>query len=103
MLSTITWLTPTKRPGLKNSMSEPIKNSTAGPSPRKSFSKSSAVVIPNGKEMVLAGLYIGGSRLGDVADLKWEYIDLATREIRFQTEKTDRPKPLPIAGPLYWY
>ena len=58
---------------------------------------------PEWKGMVLAGLYIGGSRLGDVADLKWEYIDLATREIRFQTEKTDRPKPLPIAGPLYWY
>ncbi len=58
---------------------------------------------PEWKGMVLAGLYIGGSRLGDVADLKWEYIDLATREIRFQTEKTDRPKPLPIAGPLYRY
>src|SRR5260370_17683858 len=53
--------------------------------------------------MVLAGLYIGGSRLGDVADLKWEYIDLATKEIRFKTEKTDRPKPLPIAAPLYRY
>jgi integrase len=58
---------------------------------------------PEWKGMVLAGLYIGGSRLGDVADLRWEYIDLATREIRFQTEKTRAPKPLPIAGPLYRY
>lgn len=55
------------------------------------------------KGMLLAGLYIGGSRLGDIADLKWEYIDLETREILFDTEKTDRPKPLPIAGPLYRY
>jgi integrase len=58
---------------------------------------------PEWKGMVLAGLYIGGSRLGDIADLKWEYVDLATREVRFITEKTDAPKPLPIAGPLYRY
>jgi integrase len=45
---------------------------------------------PEWKGMVLTSLYAGGMRLGDVADLKWEYIDLGNREIRFKTEKTGR-------------
>jgi integrase len=53
------------------------------------------------KGMVLTSLYAGGMRLGDVADLQWEFIDLRNREIRFQTEKTSRQLILPIAEPLY--
>lgn len=53
--------------------------------------------------MVLASFYTGGTRLGDVADFIWEYIDLATRQVLFDPEKTGNPKPLPIAAPLYRY
>jgi len=51
--------------------------------------------------MVLTSLYAGGMRLGDVSLLEWRHIDLAAREIRFQTEKTRRETVLPIAEPLY--
>jgi integrase len=60
-----------------------------------------AVADPEWQGMILASLYAGGARLGDVADLQWEHIDLAGREIRFQAEKTDKPRVLPIAEPLY--
>jgi integrase len=56
---------------------------------------------PEWKGMVLTSLYAGGMRLGDVADLRWEFIDLGNREIRFTTEKTGRQTILPIAEPLY--
>jgi integrase len=59
------------------------------------------VADPEWKGMVLTSLYAGGMRLGDVADLQWEFIDLASREIRFPTEKTGRQLILPIAEPLY--
>jgi integrase len=50
--------------------------------------------------MVICGAYTG-MRLGDVADLRWENIDLGTHEIRFSTEKTGRNMSLPIALPFY--
>jgi integrase len=56
---------------------------------------------PEWKGMVLTSLYAGGMRLGDVADLEWEHIDLGRREICVQTEKTGRQTLLPIAEPLY--
>jgi len=63
-----------------------------------------AACDPEWKGMVLTGLYVGGLRIGDVADLCWENIDLATKQIRLKTEKTGKYKALPIAGPLlrYW-
>jgi integrase len=64
-----------------------------------------AAADPEWQGMVLTSLYAGGMRLGDVADLQWEFIDFGTREIRFPTEKTRRQLILPIAEPLYrhWY
>jgi integrase len=50
--------------------------------------------------MVLAGAYTG-MRLGDVSLLRWENVDLAGRELRFQTEKTGRMQVIPIAEPLH--
>jgi integrase len=50
--------------------------------------------------MVLAGLYTG-MRLGDVADLKWQNVELGSRELRFNMEKTGKPIVIPIAAPLY--
>jgi integrase len=54
--------------------------------------------------MTLAGLYVGGSRLGDIADLCWPHIDFDAGEARFEDEKTGKVRLLPIAGPLlrYW-
>jgi integrase len=48
--------------------------------------------------MVLAGAY-SGMRLGDVALLRWENVDLAGRELHFKTEKTGRVQTIPIAEP----
>jgi integrase len=50
--------------------------------------------------MVLCGAYTG-MRLGDVCLLRWENIDLSSREIRFKAEKTDKPQAIPIAEPLF--
>ena len=45
------------------------------------------------------GLYTG-QRLGDVATLTWQNIDLQQGEIRLVTRKTHKTKILPIAAPL---
>ncbi len=50
--------------------------------------------------MVLCGLYTG-MRLGDVADLKWQNVELESRELRLNVEKTGKPIVIPLAGPLY--
>ncbi|TAK99859.1 MAG: hypothetical protein EPO07_10510, partial [Verrucomicrobia bacterium] len=49
--------------------------------------------------MILFGLYTG-QRLGDIAALTWQNIDLAREEIRFTTDKTGRRQILPLVGPL---
>jgi len=50
----------------------------------------------------LFGLYTG-QRLGDIAGLTWQNIDLARQEIRFTTGKTGRRQILPLVGPLLKY
>jgi integrase len=50
--------------------------------------------------MTLVGAYCG-MRLGDVALLRWENVDLTGRELRFKTEKTGRIQVIPIAEPLH--
>jgi integrase len=49
--------------------------------------------------LILFGLYTG-QRLGDLARLTWDNIDLARGEIRLKTGKTGKRLILPIAGPL---
>jgi integrase len=51
------------------------------------------------KSLVLFGLYTG-QRLGDLAVLTWDNVDLVRNEIRFRTRKTAKQMILPIAGPL---
>lgn len=53
------------------------------------------------RAMILTGFYAGGQRLGDVARLTWQNVDLANAEIRFVTRKTGRSQVVPIAGPLF--
>jgi integrase len=52
--------------------------------------------------MILFGLYTG-QRLGDIAALTWQNVDLDREEIRFTTGKTGRRQILPLAGPLLKY
>lgn len=52
--------------------------------------------------MIAFGLYTG-QRLGDIARLTWNNIDLDRQEIRFATAKTKRRTVLPIAAPLSEY
>ena len=50
--------------------------------------------------IILTSFYAGGQRLGDVARLNWQNVDLANQEIRFVTRKTRRAQVVPIAAPL---
>jgi len=52
--------------------------------------------------IILAGLYTG-QRLGDIAMLRWENVDLARRELTFTARKTNRRVIMPIAQPLIEY
>lgn len=54
---------------------------------------------PEWKSLVLFGLYTG-QRLGDLGNLRWQHIDLTSKEIRFETGKTGRNQKIPIAPPL---
>jgi len=49
--------------------------------------------------MILFGLYTG-QRLGDIASLRWNNLDLVRGELRLSTRKTDKTLVLPLAAPL---
>jgi integrase len=51
------------------------------------------------RSMILFGLY-SGQRLGDIATLRWNNIDLVRNELRLSTRKTGRTMILPLAAPL---
>jgi integrase len=51
------------------------------------------------RSMVNFGIYTG-QRLGDIASLTWQNIDLQRGEIRLETHKTHKTLILPIAAPL---
>jgi integrase len=52
--------------------------------------------------MILFGLYTG-QRLGDLAGLTWNNIDLQRAELRLVTGKTGRRQIIPLAAPLLRY
>ncbi len=52
--------------------------------------------------LVLLGLY-SGQRLGDVARMTWQSVDLLQGELKFLTGKTKRPMVIPLAKPLHGY
>jgi len=54
------------------------------------------------RSMILFGLY-SGQRLGDIATLRWNNIDLVHGELRFSTRKTEKTMILPLAQPLRKY
>jgi integrase len=51
------------------------------------------------RSLLLFGFYSGG-RLGDLAVLTWENIDLGRGELRYESAKTGRVVILPLAQPL---
>jgi integrase len=51
------------------------------------------------KSLIFFGLYTG-QRLGDLARLTWQNIDLERNEVRFVTSKTGRQQIIPLATPL---
>jgi integrase len=61
-----------------------------------------AVASDEWRGMVMLGIYTG-ARLGDIASLTWNNVDLTQQEIRFVTDKTGRRQILPIAPPLLRY
>jgi len=58
-----------------------------------------AVAGDEWKSLILFGLYTG-QRLGDLASLTWQNVDLERGEIRLVTRKTSKTLNLPIAAPL---
>ncbi len=52
--------------------------------------------------MILFGFYIG-QRLGDIASLTRQKLDLERAEIKLRTDKTGRLQILPLAAPLLKY
>lgn len=52
--------------------------------------------------LVLVGIYTG-QRLGDIAMMTWQSVDLEKKLVRFVTQKTGRRIELPIAKPLQTY
>ena len=54
------------------------------------------------KGMILFGLYTG-QRLGDLASLTWQNVDLQRAELRLVTGKTGRRQIIPMAAPLLHY
>ena len=57
------------------------------------------VADPEWRSLVLFGLYTG-QRLGDLARLTWQNVDLQREEIRLVTSKTGRQQIIPLAPPL---
>jgi integrase len=57
------------------------------------------VADPEWKSMIYFGLYTG-QRLGDVARLTWENLDLPNSVIRLTTQKTGKSLIIPLAEPL---
>ncbi len=57
------------------------------------------IAIEEWKSLIYFGLYTG-QRLGDLARLTWQNVDLARDEIRFVSRKTGRTMIIPIAPPL---
>lgn len=58
-----------------------------------------AVAQGEWKGMIMFGLYTG-QRLGDIATLTWQNIDLEQNELRLVTNKTGRRQIIPLASPL---
>lgn len=52
------------------------------------------------RSMVLFSFYGGGMRLGDVANLTWQNVDLDAGEIRYRAKKTGRPLVIPFCMAL---
>jgi integrase len=57
------------------------------------------VCDPEWRSLVLFGFYTG-QRLGDLADLTWQNLDLTAGELRLATIKNDKSIVLPLAAPL---
>ena len=61
-----------------------------------------AVATDEWRGMILFGIYTG-QRLGDIAALTWNNLDLELKELQLVTEKTGRRQTLPLAAPLLRY
>jgi integrase len=58
-----------------------------------------SIADPEWKSLIKFGLYTG-QRLGDLALLTWENIDLERNELRLVTRKTGKNLTIPISSPL---
>lgn len=74
----------------------------SGKTKRRPFTREELKLIienasPEWQGAVLMGIYTG-QRLGDVASLHWNQVDLMREQIAFRTSKTGRQQIIPIVG-----
>ncbi len=58
-----------------------------------------SVADPEWRSILLFGIY-AGARLGDIAAMTWQNVDLSRGELRYVSRKTARQIILPLVGPL---
>jgi integrase len=85
----------------------PAKSKGARPNARRAFTLGElrrilTCAAGEWRGMILFGLYTG-QRLGDVASVTWQNIDLTRGELAFVSQKTGRRMLIPIAAPLHRY
>jgi integrase len=74
-------------------------SSTRRPFTLEEIQRVLAIADPEWQSLIKLGLYTG-QRLGDLALLRWENVDLVAGRMRLFTRKTRQEIKLPIAGPL---
>lgn len=90
---------------ISENVAERVKTVAAnGETERRAFTLPELKRLTDGADdewrgMILFGLYTG-QRLGDLATLTWQHLDLNRQELRFATGKTGRRQIIPLAGPL---
>lgn len=72
---------------------------------KEAFSKEEVMLMlkllpSDWRSMVLFCLYLGGQRLGDIASLRWDQIDVQNRMVSLKTGKTGRAMKIPIVSVL---
>lgn len=81
---------------------EAVRNAPKGKKPIFTVAQLNALLAAANDEwrsMIYFGFYTG-QRIGDIARLTWENIDLQRGELRLVTGKTGRAQTIPIAPPL---
>lgn len=73
--------------------------------PKQAFSREEIATMlqslpPEWRSMVILSIYTGGQRLGDIATLTWDQVDMKEQIITITTGKTGKHLRIPMVAPL---